>query len=207
MENKLKAGILAWALAFMPLTQAGESKKPLVAKPSIVATHIHNESANPINRLEVFGKLPLSSDFYAIGESQDDSDFYKLRVQALPLSYGAFSVGAVAQHVNGNKFSEHNEYGIVTRVQGKPTEKSFGKLDLRYFPDRETIDGYGFIDTNRVFLDCLGSYDHETGNGFVRPGIDIKLGKNVSLGLETKFSGYRSNLDKQYFGLRGKVSF
>jgi hypothetical protein len=177
------------------------------AKPTVVVARVENKEAEPINRVEAFGKLPFDFEYYGVAEEQGESDFYKSRLQWMPLKKGPLSLGVAAQHVNGNNFPEHNEVGVAARIQGKPTEGSFGKLDIRHFPDRETTDLYGFVSGKGVFADCLSAYNHETGTGFVNPGVDFNLGKGVSVGVEAKFSGEPDNLDKDYAGLRIKKVF
>lgn len=178
-----------------------------IQKPSVVLTRIQNDGAEPINRIEIAGKLPYNLDYYGLAQEQADVDFYKARLQFVPLGYSNFGLGAVVQHKNSNSFPEQNVWGIVGRLQGKPTKQSFGKIDLRYFPDKETFDWYGFLDTPRVFADCLGDYSPKTKRGFIQPGIDFKFGKTFSLGLEAKFTGEPSDLEKKYVGIRAKLKF
>jgi len=203
MMNKIKATVLAGFIAFAPL---GNTAEP-IPKPSVVVTRIQNNEAEPVNRLEVLGKLPLKGNYYGIAEEQGDSSFWKARVQCLPLKKGPLSLGVVARHMNGAKFPEHNEAGVVARLSGKPVKGLFGKLDLRYFPDRESIDWYGLLNSNRFYADCLGAYNHETEKGFARPGLDVKLGKGFSVGVEAKLAGHRKKLDTKYVGVRAKVKF
>jgi hypothetical protein len=205
MRKIIKSLILAGLVSVSTLAKAEET--PKIQKPAVVVTRVQNEGAEPINRIEITGKLPYNFEYYGTAEEQGSVDFYKARLQCVPLTYQNFSLGATIQHKNSNMFSEKNDWGLVTRIQGKPTKTTFGKLDLRYFPDKETIDWYGFIDSKRLFLDCLGDYNVEKGTGSIRPGIDFKCGYSFSVGLEGKFAGEPSDLDTKYIGARLKLRF
>jgi hypothetical protein len=205
MKKLIQSLMLAGLVGVSTLGKAEET--PKIQKPAVVITRVQNEEAKPVNRIEIAGKLPYNLDYYGTAEEQGDVDFYKARLQCVPLKYGNFGLGATIQHKNSNMFSEQNDWGLVARLQGKPTKSTFGKLDLRYFPDKETFDWYGFVDSEKLFLDCLGDYNADKGTGFIRPGVDLKLGDNFLVGLEGKFAGEPSNLDTKYFGIRFKLRF
>lgn len=205
MKKIIQTLTLAGLVGFSSFAKATET--PKIQKPAIVVTRVQNEESEPINRIEVVGKLPYGLDYYGIAQEQGNVDFYKVRLQCVPLNYRNFGLGATIQHKNSNMFSEQNDLGLVARLHGKPTESTFGKLDLRYFPDKETFDWYGFVDSKRLLLDCLDDYNTETGTGFIQPGIDFKFGKSFSLGVEGKFAGKPSDLENKYFGARLKLRF
>ncbi len=130
-----------------------------------------------------------------------------LKIEALPIEYGPLGVGAVWQQVDGTNFEAHREAGAVVRIKGKPTENTFAKADTRYFPETNTVEGYAFVDRKRFFADCLWGYNTETGTGSYRTGIDFKLTKNVSAGVEAKLTGKIDELKEDYAGVRLKLSF
>jgi hypothetical protein len=208
--NRTKAAILSGLISAGSM--AGEVANKVKAycaeaTPTAVLTRVQNDEAEPVNRLEVLGQLPGNLDYYGMAEEQGDSNFWKARAQWLPLKKGPLSFGVVGQHMNGSKFPEHNEAGPVVRLSGKPVKGLFGKLDLRYFPDRESFDWYGLLNSKRFYADCLGVYNHETEKGFVRPGLDIKLGKDFSVGVEGKLAGHKDDLRQKYVGVRVKKKF
>ncbi len=111
------------------------------------------------------------------------------------------------QHVDKTNFNAHNDLGLSLRINGKLNRKTFGKIDLRYFPKERTIDSYAFISRKKLFLDCISSYNHETDSAMFVPGIDYKLNKNCSIGLESKFTGKIKVLQTRYTGMRFKLKF
>jgi hypothetical protein len=122
----------------------------------------------------------------------------------LPAKSGNSALGIAAQHVAGTGF-EHDELGPVLRISGKPSEHSFAKADLRYFPTQHCLDTYATHSNGKTFADLLGSYNTVTGNTMLRPGIDYSTGRNSAVGIEAKFSG--NPLRTDYVGLRTKIKF
>ena len=124
-------------------------------------------------------------------ENNNASDFYKFRGQFLPVKYKGMSAGITAQHVDGTAFPAHSETGIVTRLSGK-IKGNFGKIDVRYFPETNTFDTYGFINFNlgkrmKMFADFLADYNHKTNNGSLRPGLYYKVNDHLTIGARYKF--------------------
>jgi hypothetical protein len=170
---------------------------------------IFPDNGEPITRAEfLINKLPLKSDIYLTGEHRGDDDFYKARVQAAPLKINKnFSLGTAAQHVDGTNFPAHQEVGVLVRISGEPIKDSFGKADIRYFPETDLADIYAFLDSKKFFAELYASYNTKTENAMLRPVVDFKIWKNVFVGIEAKFAGEISDLERLYLGLRAGVSF
>lgn len=185
---------------------AKDAKQPL--KANITQTEVVAKGQKPISRNEILvNKLPLNSDIYFVWENKGNNDFYKLRAQIIPFKYRLFELGVAAQHVDGTAFDAHNELGLVTRIKRKPSKDSFAKIDLRYFPSKDSLDTYALFSNKSVFADLLGSYNLKTNKAMFRLGIDRKINKDLSVGLEGKFSGKIENLKENYVGLRAKINF
>ncbi len=187
--------------------EANDKSETVTQKPTVVLTRVQNKKADPINRIEAFGKLPYEFNYHGIAQSQGDVDFRQLSLSYVPLNQGPFGLGATIQHKNSNVFSEQNDYGALARIQGSPLDGIFGKLDLKYLPERNNFEWYGFFDSEKVFLDLVGSYNHETDGTFLQPGIDFKINDMFSLGLEGTFTGEISELNEKYIGVRAKIQF
>ncbi len=156
-----------------------------------------------IKRVEGFvRKLPYDSDVFLLNEVRDGARLSKARLSSYPIRNQNLGLGGAVQHVNGSNFESHRETGISAYVQGKPTKKSFGKFTAWYFQETDTVDWYGLLNTERFYADILGSHNRNTKTTWVRPGIDYKINKNWSVGLEGKFSGKGTDLKESYFGLR-----
>jgi hypothetical protein len=206
LRKTLTGIVLAGALFFPPSAKAGEA--PVNPKVNGEIAQVVKVEGKPTLRGQFWVKdLPFNSDTYGLWESCDATDFYKFRLSSLPIKYKSFEMGAVIQHVDGTNFESHDDLGFALRLSGKINPKIFGKIDLRYFPKEKTIDGYGFITRDKVFLDCVSSYNHETGSTMFVPGIDYKINPNLSFGIESKFTGEIDNLDNQYTGVRLKLRF
>jgi hypothetical protein len=210
MTKKLKkilTGIaLAGALLFSPSAKAGEA--PVNPKVNGEIAQVVKDEGKPTLRGQFWIKnLPFNSDIYGLWENSDVTDFYKSRLSSLPIKYESLEMGAVVQHVDGTNFKAHDDLGLALRLSGKINPEIFGKIDLRYFPKEKSIDGYGFITRDKIFLDCVSSYNYETGSTMFVPGIDYKINPNLSLGIESKFTGEIDNLDNQYTGVRLKLRF
>ena len=207
MKNKIKTligSLLVGATAFMPMQTRAEEKPSTCLQLTGIAT----ESGKPLSRAEVImNGMPLTSDAYILGEHRGENDFYKFKGQIVPFNYKWLGLGIAGQHIDGTNFDAHQEAGAVLRFKGKPTEKSFTKLDFSYFPKTDIVDTYSFFSSPRIYADLLGTYNTETKSTMLRPGIDVKLGKNYSLGLEAKFSGEIDDLEQDYIGIRGKIKF
>lgn len=210
MTKKLRktlTGIaLAGALLFSPSANAGEAK----VNPKVngeIAQVVKDEGKSTLRGQFWVKDLPFNSDTYGLWESCDATDFYKFRLTSLPIKYKSLGMGAVVQHVDGTNFEAHDDFGLALRLSGKVNPKTFGKIDLRYFPKEKTIDSYGFLTKGRFFLDCVSSYNHETDSAMFVPGIDYKINNDLSLGIETKFTGEIGDLENQYSGVRVKLRF
>lgn len=151
--------------------------------------------------------LPANSDIYIVGEGNAESNFFKARAQVAPLKCGPVQFGLAAQHVDGSNFDAYQELGLLIRVAGKLPNGRFGKSDIGYFPEQNKLEGYAFVDSNKVLTDVLYKHDLDNGEGFVRPGFDFKLRKKASLGIEGKFAGKPRDLQTKYVGARVKINF
>jgi len=186
-------------------TLAGASYAAPLRKPSMTLTRVQAET--PINVMEVVGKPLKNVDFYGVAQEDKNYQLYKIRVQWTPLNSKPFSFGVALQTDNNNFQPAKIGFGLIGRIQGKLSNKNFGKIDLRYFPEHNVLDTYNFVTTPKMYVDCLAKFDLDSKFGFVKPGIDYKLDKNNSIGLETKLSGKFSNLKNDYVGVRYKVKF
>ena len=201
IKNMIGIG-LTTLLGYIAVANANDLKTDLILRG--VAT----EDQKPITSAELLVRgLPVKSDFYAVKDGAKGNEYYKFRTQSVPLEYGIVGLGIAGQYVDGTKFEEHQEVGPVLRLKGKPTEKTFAKSDLRWFPERNEIDGYMFFDSPWAFADCLWKYNFEKDSGAFRPGIDAKITDNVSIGLEGKFVGRIDEMQKDYVGVRAGVRF
>ncbi len=212
IKDKALELILAGYLAFNGIASADDTKpsKPEPVKPvtSVLLSAIAGDDSKVEARTEVvIRKLPLNADLFVVGENRDSKDFYKFRAQALPLKYGFLQAGVVGQHTGITGIDPFNELGFVVRTVGKPTKNSFLKNDIRYFPDTGSFDGYVFGHTKRFFLDTLWKYNTQSNKGFIRPGANINITKNISVGVEGKISGDFKDLQKNYVGIRANLRF
>ena len=212
MINTIKRKILPLILAGGLLSLSGnavkaeENAKP---NPKVNAsiTRIETDQNQGINRAEIMVRdLPFNSDIYTIFEDYGDSYFNKSRIQSIPIRTDNLGLGIAAQHKTSSFFDPYSQIGVAGRVQGSPTKKSFGKIDLRYFPKEKDLEAYAFLDTKRFYFDIVTGYNIDSKNAFVMPGVDYKIHKNVSMGLETSLSG-KDKLEKDYVGLRLKLNF
>jgi len=105
MKNKIKKLIIKGLIGVSLLTGTVKAEnKKTIRKPSITITRVQNEEQDPINRLEITGKLPYNFEYYGIAQEQEASDFYKGSVQWVPIRKKCLSGGLTAQYVNGNNF-------------------------------------------------------------------------------------------------------
>jgi hypothetical protein len=205
-DKALELMLIGTAL-FGGIAHAEESipKKP---KPSVLLTEVVAEDKKPLSRAEVFIKdLPAKSDLFVVGETQDGKDFYKLRWQSVPLKYKNLGLGGFAQYLGKTGVEGKEQAGLVMRLTGKPFKRSFAKADTRYFPETKDIEGKYFIDSQKIFADMLWKVNIPTKKGFFRPGVDYKITKNISVGVEAKVSGELGNLKENYVGFRTNLRF
>lgn len=204
-ENEMKKAIIAVA-AILIAVISGISYAETTASGKLMG--IFPDLGKPGVRGELLIKgLPLNSDIYVTGEHFADY-FYKTRVQSSFLKLtNNISLGAAAEHVDGTSFAAHQEIGGLVRLVGHPIESVFAKLDVRYWPEIDTLDMYGFVDSTKFFAELLGSYNTETECLMLRPAVDFKVTKNVFIGMEVKITGELKNLDTVYTGLRAGISF
>jgi|GEM_PF-5523714 hypothetical protein len=196
----------ALALAAMASTAAA-------AQVRVRCTELFKEDYRPTSRIEVLAtRLPYSSDVYAVREACENVDFAKIRYRALPITVGPVSVGGAVQ---GSRLSidlpqdyvdEHGEAGLALAVQGTPTDNSFAKSTTHYFPSTNIMDGYAFVDTKRVFGDCLWSYNFGTETLKANPGLDYKITDKVSAGIEASVSSTSGDVNVNYVAARATVS-
>lgn len=205
------AAMIVASLAAQAMAAEVKQATTTAIKTTITQTELLVKDQDAISRSEVVANgLPLNSDVYFLGEIQGKNELYKLRAQTLPLSYGLFSLGISGQHVeqvSADKVVAHEEMGIVGRIMGKPSESTFAKADMRYFPSENMADSYAFLGSKRIFLDELSSYNPETQQAMLRLGIDYKINKNFSIGIEEKFSGSIQDLRAKYTAIRAKATF
>ncbi|MEA3429686.1 MAG: hypothetical protein U9R08_00275 [Nanoarchaeota archaeon] len=161
----------------------------VAAKPSVTLTNLCNET--PIQRVEAFTKLSKNVDHYTVLQKTGNVNFYKTRLQWTPINSGKYSFGLASQAKDTNITNSETSLGLVGRIQSKLPGKGFGKMDVRYFPKTNTIEGYGFINNKDTFVDMLSGYNTKTGKGFHNPGIDFKMNKNKSFRIE-------ANLDQNF---------
>jgi hypothetical protein len=155
-------------------------------------------------RGDVFVKgLPVHSDVY-LTTGLSDTVFYKGRLQSFPLWSAPVGLGVALQYVGGSAFEDHAEGGIVLRLQGNKDE-FFGKVDARYFPTRNTVDGVVVLKSGDFGFDMIGSYQFETKGLMLRPALEARLDSKVSVGIEAKFTGTVPDVKLQYVGARVKV--
>lgn len=204
IRKKVQRGLVyatTGALLAFPFAGVVRAESPKV---SVKTSRIVAEGKNPQQRYEALvTKMPIHGDIFATWENQGGKNFYKFIAQAVPISYGPVSIGAVAQHVNGGL--PHEEAGCLVRIAGNPVKGVFAKANTRYFPTRNVVDGYALVDGKRVFADALWSLNTDSKNAFVRAGIDYKIGKGTFVGLEGK--AVRKDLDLDYFGVRAGKNF
>jgi len=194
---------MAAIIASLLGTAKAQEKQP-EHKINLVAAEVISEK-KPLMRAEVVAReLPYNSDVFITWEHRDN-DFYLLRAQTLPVSYGAISIGASVRHIDGG--IPRQDIGGVIRAKGKVSEDIFAKADLRWFPKQKIFDTYAFADSKNMFTDLLGSYSTETSKIMMRPGIDYKVTPNLSMGIESLFEGELSKVKLDYAGIRGKLIF
>jgi len=144
------------------------------------------QEQEPIHRFELLSRdLPMNSDVYGTWETQGDKELHKLRAETLPISYKGLSLGAVGQHVEEAPLE--NELGIIGRVAGKINDDTFGKFDVRYFPQSDNVDSYALIKNGKFFADEFSMYNLNTNKGFIRVGADYKIAENFAAGAEFKY--------------------
>ena len=198
------AAAALWVLYSAAPAEAGDQAKPV--KATVAVTDMVSDK-RPYLRTEVMLKdLPVSAEGYVLWERQHDGgDFYKLRLQALPVSYGPLSAGAVVQHRDGKRPSD--EGGLVGRIAGTVQGVS-GKVDVRRFTEVNLWDSYGIASLGPVSVDFLFADNRDANSSSLRPGVDVKLGSGVSVGLEGGYSGKGVDmLHNDYTGVRVKKAF
>lgn len=208
MENKQNIITMLTLLTTLNLTQNATAQNNTPIKINNTLTAATTNKDYNITREEMLVKnLPANSDIYLVAEQFKANKFFKARLQVMPLSTGPFSFGITGKYTYFNSKNDV-DHGIVARLQGKPTKETFGKVDIRYFPDSETFTIYGFLDSKNWFFDILlGSYNHETQQTSLLPGIDYKINSHLSVGIETKLTGKDLKLNDRYFGGRLKINF
>jgi hypothetical protein len=217
IKRKILPLILAGGLLLGSNTANAEDKKESSPKVNASITWLLTDQHRGINRAELLIRdLPFNLDIYTILEDyggsyfNGDSYFNKSRIQSLPLETEilglSFGLGIVAQHKISSFFDSYSQIGIVGRLQGSPAEGLFGKIDLRYFPKERDLDAYMFLDMKNFYFDVLAGYNIDSENAFLILGVDYKLHKNFSVGLEASLSG-QGKLKKDYVGIRAKLNF
>jgi hypothetical protein len=204
IKRKLLPLVLAGGLALGGnIASAQDTSAP---KLNASLTRIESQESQ-INRAEIMARdLPFNSDIYALLEDYGEGYFNKYRLQSVPLKTDNLGLGLAVQHKSSSFFEPYNQIGLVGRLQGCPTKKTFGKIDLRYFPKEQDLGTYAFLDTPKLYFDVLAGYNLDSHSAYVVPGVDWKLHKNFSLGLEGSFSG-EGKLEKDYVGIRAKLNF
>jgi len=178
---------------------------PETQKPAFTgkATIICPKKENPIKRAELFlKKLPYNSDIFNVNEVRGGSRFSKVRLSTYPLHTNNFGVGAATRYISGSNSRSHHESSLSAYVKGKPTRESFAKLTGWYYPEVKDINWYGLINGKKFYADVLGAHNTKTRKTWIRPGIDYKLNKNLSVGIEGKLVGEGLHLKEDYYGLR-----
>ena len=210
IKKAIQIGLVA-ALSYLPLSANANSEleqKAKTPKTSVTLTEIAADGEKPLTRAEVLAlDLPLNTDLYISREDKGDFNFYKMRAQVAPFKYSFLEAGIAGQHVDSSNFDSFQEAGPLLRVKAKPTKNSFVKLDTRYFPEKEALDGYWFAKFKDVTADCLWRYDLDDDTGFFRPGLDYNLTKNLVIGLEGRVEGPIDGLEKKYAGVRARIRF
>ncbi len=209
IANTGRAIALLGAAALSALTGGGcgfpEIKTPTI---SGKATVVHPRQGDSIERVEGFVKnLPYNSDVFLLNEERARARLSKVRLSAYPLHNNNVGLGGAVQYVSGSSFRSHHESGPSAYIQGKPTQNSFGKLTGWYFPETNTVDFYGLLDTKRFYADVLGAHNTRTKATWVRPGLDYKISKNWSIGVEGKWVGKNGKLKRDYAGVRAGFRF
>lgn len=195
--KKIMMGLALISGLYSGSTYSQQNAEPI--KASAAQTALISEDQRTLHRTELMlSKMPANSDVYMILEQKENSEVYKIRGQALPITTGPVSLGVTAQHVYSKKPT--NDYGIVARLQGKIGDVS-AKADFRGFKSN-TYDGYMFGSLREVFIDMLWSYDANTGKMMFRSGVDYRITDNISVGIEGKVSGKIESMNTNYAALR-----
>ena len=179
------------------------------AQPKFTVKLTEVGAAEPIHRAEVIGvNLPINGDFYGVIEHNmySGGDCYKLRFQAMPIASQHFSVGIAGQTAGVIGKSSSTDLGGVLRYQNKQPDSNI-KMDLRFFPATHTIDHYAIWEQKTIFVDSLGAYNTETRKWSERLGLDYKLSKDASVGLEGRIDGGPNGSFGRYLGVRGSLKF
>ncbi len=187
---------------------ANESKKPVIGSQiSTEISKIDGKEQDPRLISETFvNNLPGDSELYIYANAQKTENgentkfFFKGRGISLPIKLGPAELGFVGQYVAGDPFPAipKTEVGLNLRLQGPIGQDFlFGKIDFRYLRDlangKETFDSYGFLSSQKWFLDNLTGYNPKTGKTMLKPGLDFKINKNLSVGVYGQFSGDLNN--------------
>ena len=132
-------------------------------------------------------------------------NFSLSQLQIVPLANSNFGAGVVGQHIAGSDFESIQQYGFVVRMQ-RNNPKEPAQVDVRWLPDKEIIEMYFFSDGKKVFIDLIGSYDDKSNITSFTGGVDCKINKRISIGLEGKFE-HAPNKLKRKLGIRAKYAF
>ncbi|MEA3514842.1 MAG: hypothetical protein U9R34_05165, partial [Nanoarchaeota archaeon] len=133
----LAGSLLIGAIGSNPAIAQDQKPEPKVnmALTRVQKDSVQKEESKGINCAEILVKnLPFNSDIYTVFEDYGNSYYAKFRLQSLPVKFKNSYFGLAAQHKNSTSFDSYNQFGLVGRLQGAPTENTFGKIDLRYFP-------------------------------------------------------------------------
>ncbi len=170
-------------------------------------TGVAHDNGKPISRLETMMDLPVNGDLYIVAEHTDETDLYRIRPQIFPLMTEdkTIGLGIAASHL------DHPFAGVMQGVGPaltlrKKDENGFVRMDARYFNEQDLLDVYAFFQNDKVFADLLMFYDTAHGKANVlRPGVDVRINDNLSVGLEMNAQGPLDDLEKIYIGPRLKL--
>ncbi|MDD9952708.1 MAG: hypothetical protein OXR66_00045 [Candidatus Woesearchaeota archaeon] len=151
----------------------------------------------PVTRTEIYGKLPKNSDFFAqYSKVQGDDGFLKGHFQTFPWQTKHFEGGFILEYVH----HAQTEGGIVARLK-----RPEAQIDMRYFPATRRSEVFGYASGEKWNIDMLSGFSYQGDKGFVRIGIDRKVGRGFSVGVEGNFS--LPHREKNYLGVRAKKTF
>ncbi len=173
----------------------------------ISLTGVGREGQKPLARLETIVDLPVKGDMYILAEHTDETNLYKIRPQIFPLmnDEGTIGLGIAASHLDHPVAGVAQGIGPAVTLR-KKAEKGFARLDARYFSGQDLLDVYTFFQNDKVFADLLMLYNTKQGEASVfKPGIEIRINKNLSVGVEMCAHGPVDDLEKAYAGPRVKL--
>jgi len=161
-------------------------------------TGVWGDGINQIGRLEGWIKhQPGYLDLKVKFEDKDGNGLQKHRIQFMPVEITNTDLGLAYRYKKKENSAASTALGLAIRVKGKNW-----KIPLRYYPELNLFHSKPVYKQGNLRADLRITYDHQDHSGSMRPGIDWKIARYFSFGIEARID---DNSDKNYVGVRLKL--